>query len=505
MADPLRESYDEVPYESSPVPEAHPEVLAVTARLMGLHPPAVERCRVLELGCAAGGNLFPMALALPEARFVGVDLSPRQVADGQKVVDALGLSNLRLLAADLRDLDASFGTFDYILCHGVFSWVPGAVREKVLSVCRENLAPCGVAFVSYNTYPGWHLRGLFRDLLSYGTRRSASPGERVERARALLPFLADAVGDPEGIYGRLLRHEAELLSERPDAYVFHEHLEEVNQPLHVHDFIEMAGRHGLRFLGEARLANVAEAEATPRFRAALSRLADDPAEREQYLDYLLNRTFRRSLLVHEGASRHARLSPDAIAELHVESDVAAAPGPGRFTTREGADCRIGDPALLRAMEILDAEAPGGLPFGELAARLGLPDGPGPFCRDVLALSMRSLVDLRTVPTKLQARVSATPRAYRLARLQALSGITQVTTPRHRTHDVGEFGRIVLARLDGTPHAQLTSTVAAEIGAGDFDLQIDGRAVSEPADIRTAVGEMLPGLLQGLARAGLLDG
>src|SRR4051794_8482790 len=136
-------SYDEVPYHSRPIYPTHPDCIATVGALMGVPVVPLTRCRVLEIGCAAGGNLLPMALQLPEARFVGLDLSTRQIEEGEATRRALGIDNARLLAMSLTDLDASFGQFDYILCHGVFSWVPRPVQERILEICRAHLSPNG--------------------------------------------------------------------------------------------------------------------------------------------------------------------------------------------------------------------------------------------------------------------------------------------------------------------------------------------------------------------------
>src|SRR5262249_18767962 len=88
---PLRTSYDEVPYPSVPFPQTHPDRPATVATLLGLNPVPADRCRVLELGCASGGNLIPLAYGLPDSTFLGIDLSSEQIAQGQKTVQALGL------------------------------------------------------------------------------------------------------------------------------------------------------------------------------------------------------------------------------------------------------------------------------------------------------------------------------------------------------------------------------------------------------------------------------
>src|SRR5579885_3542030 len=127
--------YDEVPYDSGPYPETHPDSLASVATLFGMTPPAIRQCRVLELGCAIGRNLIPMGLGLPEGQFVGLDLSSRQIAEGQRTIDAIGLKNVDLRVMDLLDVDDRLGEFDYIICHGVLSWVPRPVQDKILAIC----------------------------------------------------------------------------------------------------------------------------------------------------------------------------------------------------------------------------------------------------------------------------------------------------------------------------------------------------------------------------------
>ena len=193
-------SYEEVPYGSKPLYPTHPDCLATVATLMGMQPAAVENCRVLEMGCATGGNLIPMAATLPHSQFVGIDLSPRQIAEGQKLVDALGLTNIRLAPVSILDVDDAFGQFDYIICHGVYSWVPSAVQDKILEICSRNLAPQGVAYVSYNTYPGWHARGMVREMMGFHAKRFDDPSVRVGQARAFLEFVAKGVTEPDTAY-----------------------------------------------------------------------------------------------------------------------------------------------------------------------------------------------------------------------------------------------------------------------------------------------------------------
>jgi SAM-dependent methyltransferase len=226
-------SYDVLPYFSAPFQATHPDRLAVVATLFGLKPVSAERCRVLELGCAAGGNLIPLAVALPQSRFVGIDQSARQVAEGQQIVRELSLKNIELHATDILDVDDNYGMFDYIICHGVYSWVPEPVQNKILAICARLLQADGVGYISYNTLPGWHMQGMIRDMMCYHIGRSpgGSPASQVGQARALLNFLARSVREEKSPYGLLLERTLGRLQGLSDSYLFHEYLEDCNELL----------------------------------------------------------------------------------------------------------------------------------------------------------------------------------------------------------------------------------------------------------------------------------
>ncbi len=166
------DSYDELPYESTPFTETHPENLAVLGRLFGLQTPEPAHCRLLELGCASGGNLIPLAWRLPQAHFLGLELSRRQVEDGQALARSLALENIEIRHQDILSAGTELGEFDYIIAHGIFSWVPEKVRDKILPICSRHLSPSGLAYINYNTLPGWRMRGMVRDMLRFHTRHA---------------------------------------------------------------------------------------------------------------------------------------------------------------------------------------------------------------------------------------------------------------------------------------------------------------------------------------------
>lgn len=159
--------YDRVLYAGHALAQAHPDRLATIAKLFGVKPPEVSTCRVLELGCGDGLNLISVGLGLPEAECVGIDLAPIGIRRGQEILQRVGLKNVTLLQRSILDIDPDFGQFDFIIAHGVYSWVPSEVRDKLLRICKENLAESGVAYVSYNAYPGSHQREMVREMMRY--------------------------------------------------------------------------------------------------------------------------------------------------------------------------------------------------------------------------------------------------------------------------------------------------------------------------------------------------
>jgi len=186
MSTELQLTYDKVPYQSLPFAQSHPDRLATIGRLFGMSPAPLQQCRVLEIGCSSGGNLIPVAAALPTAEFVGIDLSPVQVQQGLADIEELGLANIRLFAMDLLDFPEHFGQFDYVIAHGVYSWVPTMVQERLFEVCGRHLAPTGIAYVSYNALPGWRMRSVVRDAMLFHTQSTTDAPTRVVQARAIL-------------------------------------------------------------------------------------------------------------------------------------------------------------------------------------------------------------------------------------------------------------------------------------------------------------------------------
>ncbi|MFY3859314.1 methyltransferase regulatory domain-containing protein [Achromobacter xylosoxidans] len=308
----ISDAYDETPYLSNALLQTAPGHLRAVARLYGLDSAPLAGARVLELGCAAGGNLIPFAVAHPNAQVIGIDLSPEQVNAGREVVEKLGLRNLDLRALSITDIDDSLGKFDYIICHGVFSWVPPVVREAILRVCRDNLAPEGIAFISYNVYPGWKTSDILRDAMQLNSFSATTPAEKLKKAKEMLGLLQHGLST-NNLMREAISKAAHTLSQQPDHYLFHEYLEMINSPCYFLEFVASIQQAGLAYVSDVQPEGSFPSnygEATANALAAMSGDADR-VMREQYLDFAVGRPFRQSLLVHAERADQILERPEA--------------------------------------------------------------------------------------------------------------------------------------------------------------------------------------------------
>lgn len=463
-------SYDEFPYASYPYANSHPRNLAALAQLFAMAPADVNRCRVLEIGSAAGGNLIPMAVDFPESEFLGIDASSRQIDDGKRVIRDLSLANITLRRQDILDFDASEGEFDFIICHGVYSWVPPDVQAKILAVCRQHLSEHGVAYISYNTYPGWYLRRGVREMMNFHAAGFDDTQTKINQARALVDFLAGAVQPNQDAYEKLLHEELSILRASEDSYIFHEHLENYNEPLFFHEFVSRAEKSDLRFVCEAQFGSMIANECSDETRRTLAEIAPDIIQMEQYLDFLRNRKFRQTLLCHREVKLSRAIEPDRLKHLHVNSplilqgrddDSELSPneiGAGLvFEHASGQTLTVANAIQAHAFKHLADIWPCDIPIDELAHRVCNAIEPESrpsldMCRQelyetLLELYSSSIVALFSARSACIPRPSEIPQTSSLIRYQADSG-HRVTNLRHESVQLDDFEREIVKRLDG---------------------------------------------------------
>ncbi len=445
----MADRYEAVRYPGHAFPQTHPDRVAAIATLFGLDPVPPARCRMLEIGCGDGGNLLGMALTLPEASFVGFDLSGRAIDLAQARAAELGLANVRFDEIGIEDFEALEGSFDYVVAHGVYSWVPDPVRERLLALSAHVLSASGVAFVSYNALPGYRLRQSLRELLALEVEGIDDPQQRIAAARRLLARLSGE-NEPATAIGA----EAAALANRSDALLFHDALADVNDAFRFSDFAARAAGHGLRYLAEADLRDLRTDAWPPDVRATLPPV-DDVLRREQFLDYLKLRRFRQTLLCRAEtqpapqpiAARIASLSVASYARPQAADDER--PGLVTFEVPGAAQVATEDERTVAALVRLAHAWPAAVSVPELLGDEPDPSARRTLCDALLHATIRGLVWPHAHPPALSVRAGERPHASALARLQAREG-EPVATLRHNSIRVGdELDRRVLALLDGT--------------------------------------------------------
>jgi SAM-dependent methyltransferase len=447
MADP----YDLLPYTEHAYAESRPDNLRVQARLAGFHGTALPThdARVLELGCGRGGNLLPLACAWPDASFVGVDRSSSQIRDASRIADAAALRNVSFVTADFTEASLPPGSFDFVLCHGVYSWVPVAARRALLERIRRSLAEEGVAYVSFNTLPGWYRNLAARDWMRFAARSAFAEGPRdgLRWLRGVVsPEHASYRRDLESVHGRLVATDA--------AYLTHEYLAEEHHPVHVSTFLAEAGDAGLTYLGDALPSEAAPELAPDAVRARAASL--DLAGALQLLDFTRETAFRRALVVRTDTATTRRfrapdrLDANVLAELRIASRLSPVGDAGTSDVESfrGAGTTVqASGSTRRALHALAQSAPRSIACVELARALGEP--PLPLASDLYDLWLVTPgLDLHTCEPSFTTTVSERPRASAVARWHAIEG-GPVTNVWHQEVELPEsVVRFVLGKLDG---------------------------------------------------------
>ncbi|WP_332684590.1 methyltransferase domain-containing protein [Bosea sp. (in: a-proteobacteria)] len=515
MSETKTNPYDAVAYPGHAFSQTHPGHLATIAHFHGMQAAPTATMRVLELGCGSGGNLIPMALQSPGAAFVGIDLSASAIARAKADAEELGLRNIDFRHLDIMEAGAALGSFDYILVHGVYSWVPPFVRERILALFGELLRPQGIAYVSYNALPGCRLRDLARDVMLYETRDIEEPLERVRVARAAIKRFAEAT-DPDSFYGAALRERLQQIAEIPDNVLYHDDLNPGARAFALHEVLDAAAPQGLQFLAEASFPNNFGGARGPAQQLLNAIPIDEPLRQEQSLDLLIGRSFRQTLLCRSDVALHRGFSRFALAPYHLAANVREAdekderPGVGGFLFGDDVRLAVDLDTAKAALRALGQAWPGSLSHSELvatalrAARDSLgPDTEREIARlneALTAIYRAGLLEIQLEPHRLTTTVSERPVASLLARRQAQSG-NEVTDLRHRAVALdGVVVRKFISLLDGTRTAPMLLAAMNDFLA---EAHASGRAVAGLPQRATA--EEVETHLRDVARLGLLAG
>lgn len=512
--------YDKLPYVSNPFPFSQPSRIGAIARLFGLNSAEPASARILEIGCASGGNIIPLAARYPQARITGIDISSVQVEAGRARIAAQGLDNITIDCASITDFEAEPASFDYIICHGVFSWVTAPVREAILAKIGQLLSAQGVADVSYNVLPGWRMRQALRDAMVLHAGVESNPQHRVTRARWIMQFLKENTSSAT-LWGQMFQREADLISGLADDYIAHEFLESTNEPMTFTAFAEQAASHGLAYLGDADITQMIPENLAPATAASLREMCGGQVIAvEQYMDIVTGRTFRQSLLVRQAqAVRVSRLlDPARLDALHLVANrglmrQARADGIAQFSDPAGRTITTNQACVAQALDLLVSKLPCSVQVHDLlqqCANLQEQD----FVKGALMNMVQSgMIALSSEALQCVSTVSDLPFVAGFTRTDARLG-SRVVNSVHETIHLGLIGQILVPHLDGTNDSDaLVRVILQAIADGKMALMRDGVALTSSDltssdltsgdDLAREAGMHVRATLLELARAGLL--
>jgi methyltransferase-like protein/2-polyprenyl-3-methyl-5-hydroxy-6-metoxy-1,4-benzoquinol methylase len=459
-------SYDNFNYESLPFPDSHPDQLASIASLFGINSKAVKQARILELGCASGGNIIPIASHYPDCNIVGIDLSQEQVKQGQQHIKELGLNNITLAAKSIMDINDQDGLFDYIICHGTYSWVPSDVRDKILDICKNNLHKNGIAYVSYNTLPGWNMVNTVRDMMLFHTQQFADQKQKITQARGIIEFISSALEDDKTPHSDFMRNEIKFIKNQPDSYILHEYLAENNHPLYFHQFMALAKDKNLSYLADAQLHNMYSDNFPSKVSQQLANVPDIIAT-NQYMDFIRNQRFRSTLLCHAEAPIDRNLQAEDIKNYYLSFNGENAAALSSKELAEGIavnfeskniSLQLKQTISKMALSLLIKQSPGRLHYkdliNEISERLNTEQSliEKQLNNDInfMRLVLGGMIDINLSPAAFILEVRDQPETTTLVRHQA-SKQNRVTNQLHQSITVNLFERSMLLQMDGKTH------------------------------------------------------
>ena len=451
-----------VRYPSFSFHRAHPDRLSALGLLFGLKPGAVESCRVLDIGCASAGHLIPMAARLPDARFEGLDIVEEEILRGQELADAMGLTNLKLQVADLRDTAKWAGPYDYIIAHGMYSWLPQELQKVLLDGIRSALAPGGIAYVSWNVLPGWYRRAPLRELVQAFVPADLQGTQRVKMGRGLAEALGDLVPDNGTAWSKMVIEELERLDDAHDGFFLGDVATPCMEPLRFDVFHQRVTESGLSLLCDAEALNPGiTGPMHPAVRSAIEAVGPDLVRVEGFLDIVEGRPFRASLLVRDDETLDRGTRPEPMHEVLYSSDLAPpesfTPGqPTTFRSPWGGSARVNVPILQLILDALSRRWPERLSLTELCDDIAVLTGQ-PLPKDYvveIAMALRlcvgsNMVEPQTRTLSPREAPGASPRACPAVQAVAACGEERVPNDHHRSVPIHTIDQAVLPQLDGS--------------------------------------------------------
>lgn len=447
---------DSFEYISETHPETHPARFGAVAKLFGLDVAEVETASILEIGCGHGVNLLALAAELPSARFLGVDISEAAITDAKKLADELALANIQFLQADFEELRNREERFDYIIAHGVYSWVLPQKQNALLEISSKLLNVNGAFYLSYNVYPGWHSRMLIREILLMETASLESRSKKVDHARGVLGALAffwEKLDTPEA---HSLVRQIEELKDYPDWFLAHDLLGEVNLPLQSSELHRTAERAGLTYVGDAEIWKMAPFDLSPDVAHLIRQGTENISAIEQRLDWARLETFRRAIFCRAGQELQHDAALLRLPQIRFSAQLQELPNRGGnfvFACGNRSEIETNDMVLSDVLRFLAKAWPSSVGYTELVEQVGIVRGPESSRREGVLLQglFRCILSGQVLPWNSSGnfaeKVSQTPRAFPLSRMLAKRS-NRVPSGLHQMVELDQVSRELLLLLTG---------------------------------------------------------
>lgn len=454
MSDPVRELYSEHRYPALSHAEAHPAVLCASARCAGVVSPALpESCRLLEVGCASGHHLLPLAAAYPDSHFVGIDFSDTAIRTATRIAKEIGLKNITFEHADLTEWDPGDKPYDYLIAHGMLSWIPDEAKTALLELSSRCLAPDGVACIGFNTLPGWSLRKEAAAMVK------ALPGLTPEGGGidSLLEKLSNTAKLSITPYAQHLVSIFDDMRRKGPEVIRFDDLGPRCDPLHFGQVIQWAGEKELRYLSESTLPANLPSDLAPETLTHLQAIARDPILLQQTLDLFSGRTHRTSLFCR--ADCQLDLATTASVVLHFSARLLEPSLPREAITGElveifHASLTAVSPSVRSVRTIME----------ECAKRLGTRWDPARASKEIAGWLYQAArlgwVELRADETKIEPVPPERPRLSPLNLNFARAGLPLVDAFHQSCHFPTQH-QIVVTALDGTRNRDELAAFAKE--------------------------------------------
>lgn len=355
-------------------PELEPEYLRFCAAVAGQRAPdPAQPFTYCELGCGQGLTPAVLAALNPHARFFGLDLHPGQIANARELAAAAGLDNVSFLQESFesvldRPADA-LPDFDYVVLHGVLSWVSAADREAIVRFLDRKLKPGGLVYASYDCLPGWAARRPVSRLMQEHAERNPRCSDR--QSADAMRFI-DGLRQAEFAYfGRnpAVRQWLDKERERDPVFLAHEHLTPDATPFYVTDVTQTLRPAQLDYVASASLLENFDGLTLPDGARQRVHEAEDPEFRELLKSYAINQSFRRDIFIKGAKGAREMTGPERARALR---RTGFAPLVRRHAMSTKLQTPLGEATGHKALyePVLDQLAQGRITVGELVDATG---------------------------------------------------------------------------------------------------------------------------------------